>query len=276
MILIFDTNGGLCNQFYDITNGINFCLENNILFSFRYCAFRNDNLFGWYQQPFEKLFDTSFLNQYNLYIPFHQLKEKITNENCFNLNDNLLSHEIFKDDNYLNQIINLNKEYVVLKQFWCLNKFRNFSFNDNSIYKQIIPSKPILEKYFEIKKNLGMDFDLFSFNFLHYRYEIDFTNHFKCNIESLESLLGKIKFNNNNLKIYVATSNIKNLINVYDNKFNNIIFKNEDLLSDFNFEEKAFIDYMFGINSTESIGHSKSSFSIMINSINNFVNYYDT
>ena len=62
MILIFDTNGGLCNQFYDIINAINFCLSHNIYFTFRYCAFRNDNLVSWYSQPFEKLFDTGFLN----------------------------------------------------------------------------------------------------------------------------------------------------------------------------------------------------------------------
>ena len=30
MIIIFDTFGGLCNQFYDINCGINFCIINNI------------------------------------------------------------------------------------------------------------------------------------------------------------------------------------------------------------------------------------------------------
>lgn len=30
MILIFDTYGGLCNQFYDIITGINFCLKHQI------------------------------------------------------------------------------------------------------------------------------------------------------------------------------------------------------------------------------------------------------
>jgi len=43
-IIIFDTYGGLCNQFYDIQNSINFCLKNNIKFTFRYASFRNDNL----------------------------------------------------------------------------------------------------------------------------------------------------------------------------------------------------------------------------------------
>ena len=35
-IIIFDTFCGLCNQFYDIQKGINFCLKNNIKFTFRY------------------------------------------------------------------------------------------------------------------------------------------------------------------------------------------------------------------------------------------------
>ena len=64
MLLIFDTNGGLCNQFYDIVNGINFCLKYNIQFTFRYCAFRNYNLNSWTQTPFEKLFDCTFFKQY--------------------------------------------------------------------------------------------------------------------------------------------------------------------------------------------------------------------
>ena len=70
MILVFDTNSGLCNQFYDIFNGINFCLKNNIHFTFRYCSFRNDNLTSWVEKPFEKLFDTTFLNNYDLYINY--------------------------------------------------------------------------------------------------------------------------------------------------------------------------------------------------------------
>jgi hypothetical protein len=50
MLLIFDTKGGLCNQFYDIMNGINFCLKYNIFFTFRYCSFRNEDLKSWTNQ----------------------------------------------------------------------------------------------------------------------------------------------------------------------------------------------------------------------------------
>ena len=54
MIVIFDTFGGLCNQMYDIQCGINFCIYNNIKFSFRYCSFRNTNLTSWYNEKFTK------------------------------------------------------------------------------------------------------------------------------------------------------------------------------------------------------------------------------
>jgi len=57
MILIFDTFSGLCNQMYDIFYGINFCIINNINFTFRYCSFREKNLVDWYNEKFEKLFN---------------------------------------------------------------------------------------------------------------------------------------------------------------------------------------------------------------------------
>ena len=54
-----------------------------------------------------------------------------------------------------------------------------------------------------------------------------------------------------------------------------IVSKNEDELTDYNFEELAFVDYMFGLNSNELFGHSKSSFSTMLNHIKKTNNYYD-
>jgi len=268
MILIFDTNGGLCNQFYDIINGINFCLKHNIYFTFRYSAFRNDNLCTWFQSPFEKLFDTNFLNNYKLYINYNDIMDKITNDNCYNFNNRLLSFNVFKENDILDQLINLNKYYVVLYQFWSLYKFKNII--DYTIYTHILPSNDIMEKYIEIKNNIIGDQP---YNFIHYRYETDFTNHFKVNITSLDILINNIKFKNNNLKIFIATSNIKNLIDC--NKYDNLIYKNDDTLMDLNFEQRAFIDYMFGLNSVECYGHSKSSFSVMINNIKQTKNYYD-
>jgi len=54
-----------------------------------------------------------------------------------------------------------------------------------------------------------------------------------------------------------------------------IISKNENELKDYNFEEKAFIDYIFGLHSNEIFGHSKSSFSTLLNNFKNTSNYYD-
>ena len=269
MIIIFDTNGGLCNQFYDITNGINFCLTNNIQFTFRYCSFRNDNLNSWVEKRFEKLFDTNFLNNYDLYINYNDIKDKITNDNCYNFNNKLLSYVVVKDNDILDQLIKFNKDYVVLKQFWSLYKFKNFI--DKTINTHILPSNNIMKKYIEIKNNIIGDEP---YNFIHYRYEKDFTDYFKLNIESLDILIDNIKFKNNNLKIFIATSNIKNLIDLNNFKYKNLIYKNDDMLLDFNFEQRAFIDYMFGLNSVECFGHSKSSFSVMINNLKNTKNYY--
>ena len=65
------------------------------------------------------------------------------------------------------------------------------------------------------------------------------------------------KFKNPNLKIYIATSNIKNVINKESKCYDKILTKNEDELTDYNFEELAFIDYMFGLHSNEVVWTSK-------------------
>lgn len=267
--LIFDTAGGLCNQFYDIVNGINFCLKHNIFFTFRHSAFRNKGLIGFTEEPFEKLFDLNFLNKYELYIKFDTIKEKLTNNNCYNLHDKKFAYQFLNNNNILEQLISLNKEYVVLKQFWASYKFRDFI--DPNIHTCICPAKDIMEKYLEIKNTLIKDT---SYNCIHYRYEHDFTKFFKVNVESLDKLLENIKFKNNNLNIYIATSNIKTLLDLNNSKYKNLLFKNDDMLQYLNFEQRAWIDYLFCLNSVEFYGHSKSSFSHMINNIKQTKNFY--
>jgi hypothetical protein len=269
MILIFDTHAGLCNQFYDIMCGIIFCQKHNIKFTFRYCAFRNNNLVSWTQTPFENLFSLDFLNNYELYINYKDIKDKITINNCFNNTDKLFSHKIFSKKNVLEQLTSLNKEYIVLYQIWPL--IEDWAFNNNTLYTNIVPSNDIMKKYVEIKNNIIKNEP---YNFIHYRYEEDFISHFGVVVKSLNTLIDNIEFKNNNLKIFIATSNIKNLINL-DKYKNVIIYKNDDLLIDLNFEQRAFIDYMFGLNSVECYGHSKSSFSVMLNEIKQTTNYYD-
>ena len=46
------------------------------------------------------------------------------------------------------------------------------------------------------------------------------------------------------------------------------------MLMDFNFEQRAFIDYMIGLHSVECYGHKNSSFSHMINNLKGTDNFY--
>ena len=269
-ILIFDTTTGLCNQFYDIVNGINFCLKHNITFTFRYCAFRNKNLTSWKKKPFNELFDTSFLNQYKLYIDYNTIKDDITNENCFNKDGNLVGHQFLKEDDILGQLTNLNKKYIVIPQIWWVYKFRDFV--DNTIFNRILPSKHLMDRYVEIKNTVVNDQQ---YNFIHYRYEHDFKNYFNLTIESLDSVLKKVRFKEKNLKIFIATSNIHKLINLKNPKYNKLLYKDDNLLLDLNYEQCAFIDYMFGLGAQECYGHKNSSFSVMLNTIKNTENYYN-
>lgn len=273
MILIFDTFGGLCNQLYDINSAINFCIINNIKFSFRYCSFRNKNLTSWYNEKFENLFDVSLLEKYKeLYINFYKLT--LTPENTYNY-ESTRAIEIFDSTlNILDQLIDIKFEYIILNQFWSIYISKPIITN---VYKQVNPCEKLLNNYNEIKKKLLKEGE--NYNFIHYRYEHDFTNHFKLNnIESLTNLINilKPKFKNPHLKIYIATTNIKNCINLNEPFFENtIIYKNEDELNDFNFEENAFIDYMFGKNATEVYGHKQSSFSTILNFFKQTNNYYN-
>jgi hypothetical protein len=273
MILIFDTFGGLCNQFFEINSGINFCIINNIKFSFRYCSFRNNNLLTWHKKNFEELFDSEFLKPYHpLYIDFKEIT--LTKDNTYNYENTLNSNAILNsEDDILTQLINFNKEYIMLKQFWKTYKFRNIIDNVNN---KITPSKKLLDKYLEIKKHIFHSNE--PYNFIHYRYEKDFTNYFNLNnIENLKDLILKPKFKDPSLKIYIATTNIHTLIDLNDVDIKDIIVtKNDSQLLDYNFEEKAFIDFMIGKNSIEVYGHSKSSFSVMLNNLKKTKNYYNS
>jgi hypothetical protein len=270
MILVFDTYSGLCNQFYDINCGVNFCIINNLKFTFRFSSFREKNLTNWYNTKFENLFDTTFLEKYkHLYIEFNKLQ--LTNENTYNFNG-LRAIELFTD-NYLNEILNIKKQFIVLKQFWAIYKFTNIV---DDLNKYILPSKKLIQVYNSIKSKLLKYNE--EYNFIHYRYEHDFTSHFNCQIEQLKPLVLKLKhhFKNTHLKIYIATSNIKDIVDLNDPDLCNVIItKNEDDLKHYNFEELAFIDYMFGIKSNEIFGHSNSSFSCMLNNLKTTENYYN-
>ena len=266
MILIFDTFGGLVNQFYDINQGICFCNNNNIEFSFRHCSFRNNNLTSWTPRPFEELFDTTFLKKNKLYIEYKNIEKDINENNCENFKGTRRAITIYNRNNLLKQLISHNNKYVVLVQFCAVSQIHS----TENIMKQIRPCKLLFDKYIEIKNNLIKE----PYNYIHYRYEKDFTSHFKVTIDTLDNILSSTPFKKNKLKTFVATSNIQNLIDLRNEKYRNILFKDERTLIDLNFEQRAFIDYMFGLDSVECYGHSKSSFSRVINNLKGQNNYY--
>lgn len=264
MVIIIDTYGGLCNQMYDIQCCINFCIINNFHFAFRYCSFRHPNLASWYNRNFNELFDTTAFQRYENYIEFENLQ--LTPDNTYNL-EGVLSNRLFSD-NYLSEIKNINKIYIVLKQFWAIYKFCKIVDN---IYPRILPSSRLMIIYNKVKDNLDLTNE--KYNFIHYRYEPDFTNHFKIEVDSLENIIIKIntQFKNPNLKLFIGSSKTEVRL---DNL--NICFKKcDESLKDYNFEELAFIDFMIGLNSNEVFGHKNSSFSGLLNNLKQTQNYYN-
>jgi hypothetical protein len=114
------------------------------------------------------------------------------------------------------------------------------------------------------------------YNFIHYRYEHDYIKYHKIkDLPSLNQVINTIKFKNLNNSIYIASTNIKTLLK--DKNVNkSVLYKDEDIeeIKTLNFEQRGFIDFMFGKHSDEVYGHQKSSFSNILNELKNTNNYY--
>ena len=281
MILIFDTWNGLCNQILDIQSSIYFSKCNQLQFTFRYCSFRNDDLKSFYSVNFNKLFDINPFLKFNNFIKFENIQNKINNDNTFNYEGTNIINIVKNETdlmNLINEQINKNIDFFIVKQIFPIC---NFSIQKNKFYNKIKPSPYLFSIYLHLKKNILPD----KYNFIHYRYEQDFTNFFKINnIISIDSLIQNQKFKNKNIKIYIASSNLKSLSktlyltnDLYDYK--NIIFKDDYLiennLNQLNFEQKAFIDFLIGLSSCEVIGHTKSSFSKLLHLYKQTKLFYD-
>ena len=269
-IIIFDTFCGLCNQFYDIHKGINFCLKNNIKFTFRYASFRKDDLVSWYNVDFDRLFNRSFLKQFDLYVDIHTLN--LNCNNTFNYDSKLHSPEMLDSkQDILTQIDNINKKYIVLRGIFSL--LEDIPIVKN-IYPEIVPSPEIMRIYTKIRDELSLTNK--RYNFIHYRYEHDYISYHKItDLPSLEYIINNTKFKNQNNTIYIASTNIPTLLkNINVNKF--VLYKDENIeeINQLNFEQRGFIDFMFGKNSDELYGHIKSSFSLILNELKNTNNYY--
>ena len=206
MILIFDTFCGLCNQILDIQCALNFCINHNLKFTFRHCNFRNtkDNRL-FFDVPFQQLFNPEVFKIYTNYIDYNSLKNDINKNNTYNY-ENKRSIELFSNENQTLEFIkNNNNKYIILKQFFSLCKANSYL---KKYYVKIKPNS----KLFSIFLNLKNNFLPTKYNFIHFRYESDFTSFF--NIEtvfSIDNLLKRIKFKNPNLKTYIACYNIKSL-----------------------------------------------------------------
>tara|TARA_B110000967_G_C18864851_1_gene552138 strand:+ start:302 stop:1120 length:819 start_codon:yes stop_codon:yes gene_type:complete len=270
MILIFDTYGGLCNQMYDIHYSINFCIIHQIYFTFRYASYRNkENLSQWKNVEFSELFDDSFIET-SFYIRFHTLS--LNETNCHHYVDNIRAIEwLDKERVLLPQLDRIEMEHIVLRQFWAVCP----SFQDEiNFYEKIIPCSKLFGIFKTIKKKLPK-----KYNYIHYRYEDDFIEHFQItNHPKLCHLIYNTPFCQKKLKLYIACYEITHLPQKYIDKpiqqFKNVLYKKESH-NELNFEEQAFIDFLIGKHAIELYGHSKSSFSWLLNSSKKTNNYYD-
>jgi hypothetical protein len=274
MILVIDTFGGLCNQMMDIKSIVSFADKYNFNFSFRFANFRNYDLLSWYNVNFNELFDDSFLIDNINYIKFNEISKKINNKNSFNFESRCVTKLFNKTNNNVlsNQIKEINKDFIILKQFWCL-----FDWSDNVKNINILPNKKIKDIY---DKYSFLTFQNNKYNFIHFRFEDDFKNYFNLsdNDLDLELISNKIKFKND-YPTYLATYyNLLSIKNKEICKKNNFINKDEFINTEYksiNYEERAFIDYLIGLNADEVYGHNKSSFSTTLNTIKKTNNYYN-
>jgi hypothetical protein len=276
MILIIDTYGGLCNQMMDIKSIIAFCSKYKLEFSFRNASLRKNNLITWFDIAFYELFDIDFLLGNDLYISYDNISKNINDENTFNYKNNFAINIFEKTNNdqlYI-KLVAINKEYIILRQFWALFNWDENFIMENQIF---LPNKKIMNIYKEYKNIINLVDN--NYNVIHFRYENDFKNYFNIDDSELllEEIYKKIKFKDE-YPIYIATDTTnmyRDNITYINYKFlTKDIFLNEKY-PNLNYEEKAFIDFMICLNACEVYGHSKSSFSVTLNTIKNSSNYYN-
>ena len=262
MIIVFDTYAGLCNQMFDIISAIKLMKEYSIPISFRYASFREKNLIRFYPVPFQKLFNEQpFLKEKN-YVPFHSIEKDIKKDNTYNWNGKRCIEIWGRKPEFFSSILKkIPKKYIILKQIWSLELF---SFENKELIDWIQPNEKLYETYRKIFYTIKIPKD---YIFCHYRYEQDFIRFFKIKIIPLQDVLNNI--NKNNEPIYIASTNIHQLLNKYKS---NIFFKKE--LKEMNFEENAMIDFLFGLSAKRVFGNYKSSFSRVLNDIKETNNYY--
>ena len=272
--IVLDTWSGLTNQMGDLNDGINFCIYHNLTFSVRNSAFRKEHdLSSWYHVKFERLFDSSFLNSLALYVDFNLIESKMVDGNTLNRNGAISVHRLFDIKKPLfAELMKLPTKYhyVVLKQCFirCAPPIRKVD-----LFEIIKPSIPLIQDYKAITSTLFYPKE--KYNFLHYRYEKDFTKYFHVQNYDLITLINNIKYMNNSLRLYVAGSGVDKLLTSGKYDSNKILFKKDSGSKHLNFEEWAMIDLLIGKEAEEVFGHNLSMFSNVLNNYHHTLNYYN-
>ena len=184
IILIIDLYGGLVNQIHNINNTIKFCLLYNYYFSFRYCSFRNNNLISWNNVEFNNLFNENCYINIDNYIKYELLDSN--ENNTYNYNSVIFTNKIIDINiNPKNCFDKYNKKYIVLK-YPCMLGIYNLNYN-YSEYGICLSNNKIKLKFENIIEQLFNKNE--EYNFIHYRYEIDFIKAYNIEIPNINIIL---------------------------------------------------------------------------------------
>jgi len=298
-ILIFNLSGGLTDMKKNLISITIFCETNNYYFTIKDCCARPQDIHfdkiidenikkNKYMYDVKELFDEKTFFIYKNYISYDNIKNKISDINTFNFYSIYNVHSIFSDNLKRNYLIENHKKiiYDSTKEFEYIYMGNHFYFInpidinkylcDIEFHKSVIPNKKIIDAV-----NSFLNEVKYAYNFIHYRYEKDMVESVnkasKFKNILLDDILNLNFFKNNNLPIYIATTDIENF---YENKlslkkiedYNNIFYNKNKFTF---FDENAFFDFMIGLNSLEIIGFSFSGFSISLNNLKKTQNYYD-
>jgi hypothetical protein len=92
---------------------------------------------------------------------------------------------------------------------------------------------------------------------------------------SLDHLIETVVFNEPELPVYIASTRVRNQLHNC-HMYKQILYKEEDQMGHLNFEERAFIDFMIGLESVQVMGNRQSSFSEVLNILKGTEYYYST
>jgi len=277
MRVMIDTFGGLCNQMMDIRAAVSFCVRYKLCFTFRHASLREPCLTQWRDIPFSGLFDEQYFHDHlpTLYLP---CPDPIPMEELVNAEgQHALALWGHPSDADLYQILVEKCEshphtnpWILLRQFWCVFDW---------VY--CLPMDPPSALHLTLLMDMIRESLLPPrYNFLHYRYEHDFTGFFNITCPRLDDLLHSIDFKEPDLPLYIGTDRT-HLPTEFQELFRSSMILHKDTVLDtvkdldLNYEEKAFLDYRIGLGAVEVYGHSQSSFSHWLNNMHHTRNYYN-